>query len=51
MKLPNPQFSEVFNLRLTKKNKQQLDDLVKKSKYGNNCSAVLRSLIELACRK
>jgi predicted DNA-binding protein len=51
MKLPNPDKTEVFVMRLSKKNKQQLEELSKRSKFGNNSSEVIRYLIETAYLK
>ena len=51
MRLPEPIFKEVFNLRLTKKQKQLLEGLAKIGRHGKNCSAVLRALIESASRR
>jgi predicted DNA-binding protein len=48
MKLPNQDKSEVFVMRMSKKNKQQLEELAKRSKFGNNSSEVVRYLIESA---
>jgi len=45
MKLPNPEKSEVFIMRISKKDKQLLEQLAKSGKYGKNSSEVIRSLI------
>ena len=46
MNLPHSEKTEVFVMRISKKNKQQLEQLSKKGKYGNNSSEVVRNLIE-----
>lgn len=51
MKLPNPDKSEVFIMRISKKQKQLLEQLAKSGKYGNNNSEVIRNLIDSAYRK
>ena len=51
MKLPNQIQSEIFLMRISAKNKQQLLELSKKGKYGSNSSEVVRYLIETAYLK
>ena len=48
MRLPNPDKTEVFVMRISLKHKQQLQELAKKSKFKNNTSEVVRDLIEAA---
>ena len=48
MKTPNPEKSEVFVMRLSKEMKKKLEELAKASKFNNNSSEVVRSLIESA---
>lgn len=47
-KLPYTDRTEVLILRISKKEKEQLTELAKKGKYGNNYSEVIRSLIRKA---
>ncbi len=51
MKLPTSEKTEIFTMRISKKNKLQLEDLAKKRKIGNNSSEVIRNLIESAHSK
>ena len=46
MKLPNPEKTEVFVMRLSKSTKTKLEELAKKPQFGGNNSAVVRFLIE-----
>ena len=50
-KLPSTEQTETFVFRLSPKTKKQLEELAKKNRYGNSCSAVLRNLIELAFKR
>jgi Arc/MetJ-type ribon-helix-helix transcriptional regulator len=47
-KLPNTERTEVFTLRISKKEKKQLADLAKRGKYGSTSSEVIRELIKKA---
>jgi predicted DNA-binding protein len=49
-KLPTTDRTETFVFRLSPKTKKKLEELAKKNRNGNNCSAVLRELIEKASR-
>jgi hypothetical protein len=52
MKLPSSELTEVFVMRISKKHKQQLEQLAtKNNKYGKNSSDVVRTLIEFAHSK
>lgn len=51
MKLPNQDKSEIFVMRISKRNKKQLKELSKNNKFGNNNSEVIRFLIEAAYSK
>lgn len=51
MKLPTSDKNEIFTMRISKKNKLQLEELAKKRKFGNNSSEVIRYLIESAHSK
>ena len=51
MKLPISEKTEIFTMRISKKNKLKLEDLSKNRKFGNNSSEVIRYLIESAHSK
>jgi len=40
--------TEILNIRMSIKEKQQLAELAKKGKYGNNSSDVVRNLLKRA---
>ena len=48
MKLPSTERTEVFTLRISKKEKEQLSELAKKGRYGFTSSEVVRALIKRA---
>ena len=43
MKLPLTERTEVFTLRISKKERKQLNELAKKGKYGSTSSEVVRA--------
>ena len=45
MKLPNPDKSEIFIMRISKKDKQKLLELSSMEQFENNQSEVIRQLI------
>ena len=47
-KLPSTERTEVFTLRISKKEKEQLNELSKKGIYGSTASEVVRALIKRA---
>ena len=47
MRLPDPDKSEVFTMRISKKHKKQLEELAKKGRHGKNGSEVIRYLIDI----
>jgi Arc/MetJ-type ribon-helix-helix transcriptional regulator len=47
-KLPYTDRTEVFTLRISKKEKEQLTKLAKKGRYGSTSSEVVRALIKRA---
>ncbi|WP_298265666.1 hypothetical protein [uncultured Lutibacter sp.] len=47
-KLPYTDRTEVFTLRISKKEKEQLAELAKKGRYGLTASEVVRALIKRA---
>ncbi len=51
MKLPNPDKSEIFIMRISKTDKQKLHELSLKQQFGNNKSEVVRQLIQSAYKK
>jgi len=50
-KLPITENTEVVIFRLSKKLKEKLNQLAKKSKYDGTASSVIRSLIESESRR
>ena len=48
MKLPSTERTEVFTLRISNKEKEQLAELAKKGRYGSTSSEVVRALIKRA---
>lgn len=50
-KLPSTENTEVFTMRISKKLKDKLNSLAKRSKYGGSASAVIRKLIESESRR
>ena len=51
MKIPNTEKTEVFVMRISKDMKKKLEELAKSTKFNNNSSEVVRSLIESAHNK